>query len=756
MRVLPRSAGLAGAVLGAFLSCAAAVWAQPGSIPPVFSQRLRVPIRGDDFTQPRAVVADPHTGEIFVADGLRNRIVIFDQEGRFRYQIQGGSAFQSPVDLAVDPEGYLFVLSQVSADISWLDFDGRLIRKLVLTGLPEGTSSPRLTSIAMPHGGERLYLLDTANHRLWITDRDAAIQDSIDLTTGRTAEEITQLRYGHVDIYGDNVLLPISSDGLVHRFDLGGRAQGAIGSPGSSLCQTMFPSAAALDSEGRLIVLDRQRALFMTWDLDRGVCLSEHYGFGNAPGAMYQPSDLALDGAGRVYVSQGFEGRIQVYEGASPAYATAVRPTSPQAAPAAPAQPSIAEVEVTDLEPAAESPALEAPQIAEAPTPAQAPPTEQPTVVAVPEPAPLPPTEEPTVVALPEPAPVPVREPLVAPRPKVAVREPVPPAPVADPAPPAEVAAATEAPPSELGTLIAGGARRSVDNAPRYDAAYVEIDYPGGDLPTDRGAAIDVVIRAFRQAGIDLQQAVHEDLVGNLDAYPVAEPDPSIDHRRIKNLATFFERRARNLSGAPGGDWAPGDVVFWDRNSDGVAGHLGIVLAETGPSGNPMVVHHHRPTAEFPGTPAAEDLLFRWPIVGHYRWPAEAAAAAAEESVPDTAPEGLAEVESTVRAWAHAWSEKRIEKYLDLYSADFQPGDGLSRAAWEGQRRARIERPRSIQVSLSGITARRITGDRAEVTFVQAYRSDQYADRVDKVLLLRREAAGWRILAERVVGTYPQ
>jgi hypothetical protein len=136
---------------------------------------------------------------------------------------------------------------------------------------------------------------------------------------GRPPEQIAELRYGHVDVYGDTVLLPIPTDGLVHVFDLEGRSRGTIGARGSARCQTMFPAAAALDEAGRVIVLDQQRALFMTWDLERGVCLSEHYGFGNAPGALYQPSDLALDGAGRLYVSQGFENRVQVYAGARPA-----------------------------------------------------------------------------------------------------------------------------------------------------------------------------------------------------------------------------------------------------------------------------------------------------------------------------------------------------------------------------------------------------------------------------------------------------
>jgi len=544
-----RTALAQGLWAGLFL-LGAVSWAQPpGSIPPIYAQRLRMPVRGDDFAQPRAVVADQATGEVFVCDTLRNRIVIFDDKGRFRFQIPGGAAFQSPIDLAVDPECYLFVVSQVSAEVTLLDFDGRFIRKISLTGLPAGAGGARFSSLALSPEGDSLYLLDVENDRLWITDRQGAIQRSVDLRVGLTAKEIDELRYGKVDIYGESVLVPIPSDGLVHLFDLEGRPTGTIGDPGAAECQTIFPVAAALDDRGRVIILDQQRALFMTWDLARGACLSEHYGFGNAAGAFYQPNDLTLDAAGRLYVSQGFEGRVQVYEGARPA-ATNREARQPLAAAADETLPGKAAGE--ELEGAEE--------------------------------------------ALPE-------------------GETSAPTSAAETATPPHA----EAVPSPRASLVVEGALLSVERASRYDSTYVEIGYPGGDLPPDRGGAVEVVIRALRHAGVDLQQAVHEDIVAHLEAYGIHEPDPSIDHRRVRNLVTFFERQATPLS--TDGDWAPGDIVFWDRDADGTAGHVGILTAERGLSGDLLVVHHHRPEGPFPGTPAADDVLLRWPVVGHYRWP---------------------------------------------------------------------------------------------------------------------------------------
>lgn len=77
-----------------------------------------------------------------------------------------------------------------------------------------------------------------------------------------------------------------------------------------------------------------------------------------------------------------------------------------------------------------------------------------------------------------------------------------------------------------------------------YDASYQRLDYPKGDVPADRGVCADVVIRALRLCGYDLQQLIHEDMRNHFSSYPgkwgLSRPDPNIDHRRVPNLMVFF------------------------------------------------------------------------------------------------------------------------------------------------------------------------------------------------------------------------
>jgi DNA-binding beta-propeller fold protein YncE len=282
---------------------------------PWFVKALRLPLVDDSFRQPRAVTADRSTGEIFICDTFGNRVVIFDPRGLFRHQITGGAVFRAPIDIAVDSDGYIFLLANHSSGrgILLLDFDGEFVAKVPLLDLPSGAAAPELVSIALSPDGDRLYALDAANQRLWTADRDGKVLASADLTIGLTEEEIEEQVLGHVDVYGDLVLAAIPTAGRVNLFDLDGRVQGTAGIKGTSPCQTAFPVAAAVDAAGSIVILDKQRALFSHWDPESNRCLSEHSGFGNAPGALYQPADLSIDEQGRLYISQGFEGRVQVY-----------------------------------------------------------------------------------------------------------------------------------------------------------------------------------------------------------------------------------------------------------------------------------------------------------------------------------------------------------------------------------------------------------------------------------------------------------
>ena len=147
----------------------------------------------------------------------------------------------------------------------------------------------------------------------------------------------------------------------------------------------------------------------------------------------------------------------------------------------------------------------------------------------------------------------------------------------------------------------------------------VRLDYPGGDVPRERGVCTDVVVRAYREAlSVDLQVLVHEDMTRNFAAYPqlwgMSGPDPNIDHRRVPNLRTFFKRKGVELGHwSEPGDFRPGDVV--SQLLPGNLAHIAVVSDTTSDDGiTPLVIHNIGAGAQ------RENTLFSFEITGRYRF----------------------------------------------------------------------------------------------------------------------------------------
>lgn len=186
---------------------------------------------------------------------------------------------------------------------------------------------------------------------------------------------------------------------------------------------------------------------------------------------------------------------------------------------------------------------------------------------------------------------------------------PIPPTSVAKPLPP------TASP--QLKQLVDAAIEQSKVTT-GYDPSYVKIDYPNGDVSSDTGVCSDVIVRAFRKTGIDLQKEVHEDMTRAWSEYPkkwgARGTDSNIDHRRVLNLATYFERqgKSRPITDVRA-DYLPGDVVTWDLG--GGLDHIGMVTnLASEPEKHYLIVHNM-------GTGArVEDVLLAWKITGHYRY----------------------------------------------------------------------------------------------------------------------------------------
>lgn len=161
-------------------------------------------------------------------------------------------------------------------------------------------------------------------------------------------------------------------------------------------------------------------------------------------------------------------------------------------------------------------------------------------------------------------------------------------------------------------------ARSQVGVTLGYDPSYRKIAYPGGDVPMSSGVCCDVVIRALRGQGLDLQKLVHEDMAQHFALYPkqwgLTQPDSNIDHRRVPNLMVYFKRQGwQETISAKTSDYQPGDIVTWNLRTQGSLPHIGIVSDRKNAAGVPLVIHN------IGGGAREEDGLFAYTIIGHYR-----------------------------------------------------------------------------------------------------------------------------------------
>lgn len=193
---------------------------------------------------------------------------------------------------------------------------------------------------------------------------------------------------------------------------------------------------------------------------------------------------------------------------------------------------------------------------------------------------------------------------------------------------------------------ILDGAYKEVENKTQYNTEMLEkyfpptyingkdtakASYPNGDVNPKEGICADLVVRALRNAGIDLQESVHKDIVSNKKVYGVKKPDRYMDQRRVWILKTFFKRKWKSLSTKLDNpkDWQPGDIVVWDIDSKNHL-HIGIIGRKKRSDGFAYVIHNMRYIPfTFAGETIEQDVLegpkllsfstANWKIIGHYR-----------------------------------------------------------------------------------------------------------------------------------------
>ena len=144
------------------------------------------------------------------------------------------------------------------------------------------------------------------------------------------------------------------------------------------------------------------------------------------------------------------------------------------------------------------------------------------------------------------------------------------------------------------------GAIKTAINGADYQEGYERLKYPMGDISREIGVCTDVVVRAYRNAGWDLQKLIYTDMLKRPTSYGLRgkNPNRNIDHRRVRRLIVFFKKYFKPLpvkfnANQKGEEvWLPGDLIFMDTLDKGRPTHVGLVSARAGSDGEPMIINN--------------------------------------------------------------------------------------------------------------------------------------------------------------------
>lgn len=277
------------------------------SVPAEYVRDLTLPGSNNHFLRPARITVDRSQNEIFVADVGNGRVLVFDERGTLRFEFSTAAQCGSPIDLAVSPQGWIYVLGTQSGgrDIFVYDYDGLF---LGTTAVPDSTAD--LVGVAVDAAGA-VYALDQTHLQVLCLQDDGAVVRRFSILADLDDTAQGEVILGAPVISGDILYLPVSSHRTVYRYSLDGDFLGLTGHGGTGIGELSFPAATAVADNGMILVLDKHRFNVQCYS-PVGTFLGEFGGKGISPGWFYHPAWLAIDGQDQVYIGQIFGNKIQV------------------------------------------------------------------------------------------------------------------------------------------------------------------------------------------------------------------------------------------------------------------------------------------------------------------------------------------------------------------------------------------------------------------------------------------------------------
>ena len=242
---------------------------------------------------------------VYVADPGAKGVHRFDLARRRYDLIRGGEPLPSPVGLAVGPGGSIYVADSMLAAVFAIDPRSTVARRVPLR---EPLGQP--TGLAFDPASQRLFVVDTADHRVKVFEKNGSLAFSF----GGRGDGDGEFNYPtHLWRDGEGRLLVTDSLNFrIQVFDGSGGFLGKFGRNGNGAGEFARPKGVAADRFGHVYVVDALFHAVQVFD-SAGQLLLRFGSQGREPGEFWLPSGVCFAGGDTLYVADSYNQRIQIF-----------------------------------------------------------------------------------------------------------------------------------------------------------------------------------------------------------------------------------------------------------------------------------------------------------------------------------------------------------------------------------------------------------------------------------------------------------
>jgi sugar lactone lactonase YvrE len=269
--------------------------------------------------RPVQIRFDSRNQEFYIADTGNDRIVILNKDGQQVFDFPVSPALHSPIDVAVDSNGRIYVLgsSLEGKPVQVFDYNGRYLRPFEFQGSP-GERPSDLKNIVID-SDNHLFVLDEEGKRILSFSVNGDFRYEFPILEQLDKKLREEEVLGNLSLYGDTFYIPASSIGSIYCYSKKGSFVRMLGNKGGAFGELSFPISVSEDAVRNIFVLDKHRHTVICYDRT-GKVIGEFGGRGISDGWFYYPISMIIDSMNRIWVAQVFQNSVQAFSLPEPSY----------------------------------------------------------------------------------------------------------------------------------------------------------------------------------------------------------------------------------------------------------------------------------------------------------------------------------------------------------------------------------------------------------------------------------------------------